>query len=227
MVHTLLGISSGPNAFLALVQTRSTAVSISATVNRGDPSSASWSVTTSTGSCENSRFMILPTASNSIHSVMGDPWPFSSQFCTVVQRVPCTAPFICFLLILMAAFWFLQTCWYSSTFSSTPLLPCVCWYYQHDRLAFDLGWVISIHQYALPIFLRGRCQGIAASQEAVTVRISSCTAASAILRKILRNFWKFFKIFFYWVWNILPVNLTNFKKKISKILQYFFFQFLF
>ncbi len=85
MVYTLFGIPSRPGAFLALAHTRSTTVSISSTVNSGGPSSSSRCVTTIAGSCGNNWSMIFPTASGSIHLVVGGPPTF---FITILYGRP-------------------------------------------------------------------------------------------------------------------------------------------
>ncbi len=69
-VRTLFGIPSGPGAILALARTWFTTASISSANNSGGPSLSSHCVTTSAGRCGNSWCMIVPTAFDSISSVM-------------------------------------------------------------------------------------------------------------------------------------------------------------
>ncbi len=136
MVHSpyIFGIPSGPGAFLTLVRTRSTATLISAAVNSGGPSSASQGVTTSAGSCGNSRSLILSTASSSIHSV-GGGGPFTSQSCTVIRRVPpssgCTTPSVCF-------FWWQHPSFFELSDIRRPLAAAFC-----ALLALVPAWLIN------------------------------------------------------------------------------------
>ncbi len=87
VIHTLLGIPSSPGTFLALVQTQSTAASISAAVDSDGPFSASQGVITTAGSCGNNWSMILPIASSSIRSVMGNPALFHRSLVRSSKRL--------------------------------------------------------------------------------------------------------------------------------------------
>ncbi len=91
IVYTLLGIPSGPSAFLAMVQIRSTVVLIFAAFNSGGPSQllrVRPPVLGAMGTADPWFFPQLLAPFARLWRGGGKFRPFSSQSCMVVQKVP-------------------------------------------------------------------------------------------------------------------------------------------